>query len=213
MCVHVARVVAIRVLAACLGSYASKALIIDGHGLITLVERITSPLSPCPSKWGHQFLDLRRGALAVRRYPCIAQAGGRRKQYECTEGSSMYDNYKLCPDLRPADICIVVEQYADGKFERCFHLHVRKSRLPQRARAELLHTLVARFYGFTGMGFDLIVSCYLNTRAKEPPHEKHLELSKSYPEPGVLRHYCGDNTRAWCDIVISPMHFRTGLTM
>ena len=62
-------------------------------------------------------------------------------------------------DLRPADICIVVEQYADGKFERCFHLHVRKSRLPQRARAELLHTLVARFYG--SLVWDLIVSCLI----------------------------------------------------
>lgn len=125
----------------------------------------------------------------------------------------MYDNYKLCPDLRPAEICIVVEQYHDGKFERRFHRHVRKSRLPELSRGELLRALVARFHGGAGMGFDLIVSCYLNTRAKEPPHANDLEIVSAYPEPGVLRHYCGGNTHAWCDIVISPMYFRTGLTM
>src|SRR5437016_2464203 len=28
----------------------------------------------------------------------------------------MYENFKLCPDLRVSDVCLVVEQYSEGDF-------------------------------------------------------------------------------------------------
>ena len=94
----------------------------------------------------------------------------------------MYENYKLCPDLRPPDVCLVVEQYKEGRFETCFHTHVPKSRLSKDAMMELLRALVARFYGGTGMGFDSIVSCHLNTRGKNPLADNRLRIVTSYPE-------------------------------
>ena len=53
--------------------------------------------------------------------------------------------FKLCPDLQPSDVCLVVEQYRDGGYERRFHKHVPRDRLPDAARLDLLRALVARF--------------------------------------------------------------------
>jgi hypothetical protein len=46
--------------------------------------------------------------------------------------------FKLCPDLQPSDVCLVVEQYRDGGFERRFHKHVPRERLADPARLDLL---------------------------------------------------------------------------
>lgn len=60
---------------------------------------------------------------------------------------SMYENYKLCERLKPSDLCLVVEQYQEGKFLRKFHEHVPKSRLSEDARRSLLCALVMHFSG------------------------------------------------------------------
>jgi hypothetical protein len=120
----------------------------------------------------------------------------------------MYENFKLCHDLQPTDLCLVVEQYKGGVFERRFHKHVPNSRLSNDARIHLLKALVVRFYGESGMGAEHIVNCYLNPRGKSPPAAADLRIKTSYPEPGVLRCYCGGDTVAWSDQVIAKLKFR-----
>jgi hypothetical protein len=125
------------------------------------------------------------------------------------ERSNMYENYKLCSELEPSDRCLVVEQYVEGKFEQRFHQHVPKSRLSVDAVINLLRALVARFDGESGMSAEQIVSAYLNNRARTPPASAVLRIVTSYPEPGVIRYYCGANTKAWSDQVIAKQDFRT----
>jgi hypothetical protein len=43
-----------------------------------------------------------------------------------------YEKYKLCPTLKPRDVCIVLEQYEEGFFIRRFHKHVPASRISDR---------------------------------------------------------------------------------
>lgn len=119
----------------------------------------------------------------------------------------MYENYKLCERLKPSELCLVVEQYQEGKFLRKFHEHVPKSRLSEDARRSLLRALVMHF---SGMGAESIVHCHLNSRGRTPAFSNRLKLDVSYPEPGVLRTYCGANTKAWSDHVIDPTTFRGG---
>jgi hypothetical protein len=118
----------------------------------------------------------------------------------------MYENYKLCDELKPREICVVVEQYEQGKFIRQYHEHVPAFRLSNDARINLLRALVLRFSGFSA---ETIVRCHLNTRGKQPPaDEGHLRSAVSRPERGVLRSYCGTDTIAWSDQVIQPSDFR-----
>ena len=116
----------------------------------------------------------------------------------------MYETYKLCDRLKPSEICLVVEQYIKGIFIRKFHEHVPKSRLSHDARINLLRALVIHF---SGIGAETIVRCYLNKRGRAPEADNRLRIVTSYPEPGVLRAYCGSNTAAWSDQVIAPSKF------
>jgi len=118
------------------------------------------------------------------------------------------ENQKLCSELRPDELCIVLEQYHEGKFERQFHEHVPRSRLSAESKINLLRALVVRFYGFTGMGAEQIVRVHLNAKGKVPSRNVALRIHTSYPEPGVLRQYCGGDTAAWADEVIAPASFR-----
>jgi hypothetical protein len=120
----------------------------------------------------------------------------------------MYENHKLCSELRANELCIVLEQYHEGKFERQFHEHVPRSRLSAESKINLLRALVVRFYGFSGMGAEQIVRAYLNTKGKTPSKNIGLQIRTSYPEPGVLRHYCGGDTAAWADEVVLASSFR-----
>jgi hypothetical protein len=120
----------------------------------------------------------------------------------------MHEDHKLCSELRPNELCIVLEQYHEGKFERQFHEHVPRSRLSGEGKINLLRALVVRFYGFTGMGAEQIVRAHLNTKGKVPSQNATLQIHTSYPEPGVLRHYCGGDTAAWADEVVLPSSFR-----
>jgi hypothetical protein len=121
----------------------------------------------------------------------------------------MYEPYKLCCELKPSDWCFVIEQYVEGNFERQFHQHVPRSRLSVPVAMNLLQALVVRFDGRTGMGADQIVSAYLNKRGRTPSASVALRIITSYPEPGVIRRYCGANTKAWADQVIAKWDFRT----
>ena len=123
-------------------------------------------------------------------------------------GHSLYDNYKICDCLDIKDICIVVEQYRNGAFSREFHLHVPKFRLSDDSRTHLLKALVIRF---SKMNPDSIVSHYLNRRGTKP-HSENFNLQIAYPEPGVLRTYCGANTKAWYDQVVDKSQFRKTAT-
>ncbi len=111
----------------------------------------------------------------------------------------MYEHHKLCDRLKPSEICVVVEQYTEGIFIRKFHEHVPKSRLSIDARINLLRALVIHF---SGLGAETIVRCFLNKRGKTPAANDSLRIETSYPEPGVLRDYCGSNTVAWSDQVM-----------
>jgi hypothetical protein len=117
----------------------------------------------------------------------------------------MYERYKLCDHLKPSEVCLVVEQYTEGTFIRIFHQHVPKSRLSDDARRNLLRALVIRF---SGIGAETVVHCYLNERGLVPAADNSLKMDVSYPEPGVLRLYCGANTKAWSDQVIAKWKFR-----
>jgi hypothetical protein len=118
----------------------------------------------------------------------------------------MYENHKLCDHLKPSEICFVVEQYTKGMFTQEFHEHVPRSRMSKEARINLLRALVIYF---SPIGAEQIVHCYMNERSGKPARDTSLEIrATTHPEPGVLRHYCGGNTVAWCDMVIIPSQFR-----
>lgn len=121
---------------------------------------------------------------------------------------TIYDGYKPCADLKAGEFCLVVEQYSEGVVRRCEHLHLPRHRISKPSRVELLKALVCRFNGFSGLGFDLIVASYLNDRKGGTARQDPFRIEVSYPEPGVLRTYCGTNTRVWLDEVISVRHFR-----
>lgn len=117
----------------------------------------------------------------------------------------MYENHKLCPDLKASDICLVVERYENGPMVRVFHEHVPKYRLSNESRFFLLRALVTHF---SGMAPESIVAGYLNGRGKKPERRLVFQIQTEYPEAGVVRRYCGANTIAWSDEVISPGKFR-----
>jgi hypothetical protein len=86
--------------------------------------------------------------------------------------------------------------------------HVPAHRLSNDARTDLLFAMVIRFSGFSA---ETIVRCYLNKRGRTPPaDEGHLRCAVSYPEPGVMRCYCGTDTIAWSDQVNRKEVFRLG---
>jgi hypothetical protein len=120
----------------------------------------------------------------------------------------MRGHFKLCPDLHPDDVCLVVEQYREGDFERRFHKHVPRALLADRARAELLRALVGRFSDRTGLSAEQIVSAYLNAGVETPPPGNSFTIVTSHPEPGVVRSYCGSATVAWSDHVFARRQFR-----
>jgi hypothetical protein len=116
--------------------------------------------------------------------------------------------FKLCPDLQVSDVCLVVEQYRDGGYERRFHKHAPRERLTNAARLDLLRALVTRFSARTGSNAEQIVGSYLNANAESIPAPNHLTIVTSHPEPGVVRCYCGSATVAWSDHVFARKQFR-----
>jgi hypothetical protein len=117
----------------------------------------------------------------------------------------MYENYKLCSELREKQVCIVVHKYWEGSFEQLFHTHIPKQRLSQDNRMNTLRSLVVHY---SGTSPEMIVGCFINKQGKEPPHYPGFQVHVSYPEPGVLRTYCGTDVQAWCDVVTRGEAFR-----
>jgi hypothetical protein len=121
---------------------------------------------------------------------------------------NLHDNYKLCAELRPKKICLVLEQFTKDKFVRQYHEHVPAHRLSHDSLSNLLFAMVIRF---SGLDAETIVRCYLNDRDKKPSADKdHLRCAVSRPEPGVSRWYCGIDTIAWADQVVRASEFRLG---
>jgi hypothetical protein len=116
--------------------------------------------------------------------------------------------FKLCPDLQPSEVCLVVEQYRDGGYERRFHKHVPRERLVDAVRFDLLRALVARFSARIGPSAEQIVGSYLSANEDRIPPANDLTITTSHPEPGVLRCYCGSATVAWSDHVFARKQFR-----
>jgi hypothetical protein len=123
-----------------------------------------------------------------------------------TSNDSLYERHKLCETLTADYVCFVVEQYREGVFERKFHEHVRVSRTSAESRLAILRALIAHFLPINA---EQIIACHLNKRSGEPAYNSGLEIRHTcYAEPGVLRHYCGTNTMAWCDFVFLRREFR-----
>jgi hypothetical protein len=120
----------------------------------------------------------------------------------------MYERYKLCTELKPRECCLVLEQYHQGEFTQKYHRHFPRHRISETTMIEMLKAFVVRFYGFEGFGPDSIVAAYLNSRGKDPASRNPFQMQVTYPEPGVIRRYCGTNTKAWIDEVIVPSEFR-----
>ena len=116
----------------------------------------------------------------------------------------MYENFELCPGLKAKEMCIVVREYQDGQFYRRFHEHIPKHRISEEGLSAMLQALVLKFQNNEPM---TIMRSFLNTRGKEPSAYTFV-WQVTYPEPGVLRKYCGTNVCAWADQVIEPANFR-----
>ncbi|MBA3448339.1 MAG: hypothetical protein H0T56_12165 [Pseudaminobacter sp.] len=80
----------------------------------------------------------------------------------------MYEGYRLSSNLKPGFIELVVEKYSAGKQDRLFEALFPKSRISAEQATALLKALVCRFSGKTGLGFEQIVSAFLNKRGKKP---------------------------------------------
>jgi hypothetical protein len=52
---------------------------------------------------------------------------------------------------------------------------------------------------YSGAEAPSIVRSYLNDRGHEPPCDTRLRITVEYPEPGVIRKYCGGDVQAWID--------------
>ena len=116
----------------------------------------------------------------------------------------MYENFELCPDLKAKEMCIVVREYQEGQFYRRFHEHIPKHRISEENLSAMLQALVLKFQNNEPM---TIMRSFLNKRGKEPSAYTFM-WRVTYPEPGVLRKYCGTNVCAWADQVIAPSNFR-----
>lgn len=116
----------------------------------------------------------------------------------------VHDKYRLCETLKPKEYCIVVEQYKEGLFEQKFHEHVAAHRLSEESLQYLLPALVMKFEEMLPM---TIFRSHLSDRGKNPPRQTFM-WHVNYPEPGVLRKYCGTDTCAWADRVVSADKFR-----
>lgn len=112
-----------------------------------------------------------------------------------------------CDKLAASEICIIVEKQSDGGFVRHVHTHVPRHRLSEDARYNLLRALVMRY---SEADPEMIIRSYLNRRGANPAASVAFQIQVTYPEPGVIRHFCGAETpaRAWAEEVIAPEKFR-----
>jgi hypothetical protein len=129
----------------------------------------------------------------------LEQSGGR--------DLSIYSGFKLCPGLLPKQACFVLERYNEGMMERIVHEHVPALRISQAERVNLLRALVIGGTQRSDDELQSIIGYYLNSRGRSP-ERRPMPIRTEYPEVGVFRTYCGTNTIAWCDAVVSASNFR-----
>jgi hypothetical protein len=116
-----------------------------------------------------------------------------------------YSRFQLCNDMEPKEKCFRLRRYNQGVFEDVFHEHVLKHRISLDRGIEMMKALVLRHGEFAAL---YILRCYLNSRGRDP-EAYHFQINIKYPEPGVIRRYCGSyNVQAWMDEVIVPGKFR-----
>ncbi|SRR5712692_290184 len=117
----------------------------------------------------------------------------------------MYSHFLLCKDIEPKQKCFRLRRYNQGVFDDVFHEHVPEHRISLDRGIEMMKALVLRHGEFAA---PYILRCYLNSRGRDP-EAYHFQINIDYPEPGVIRRYCGSyNVQAWMDEVIVPGKFR-----
>jgi len=120
----------------------------------------------------------------------------------------MHEGWMVCKTLELKYKCFKLVQYHNGGFVEEFHQHVPARRISSDKAGYFLRARVCRFYGRTGMNAERMLSNFLNKRSKDPQAGDDFIWHTVSPESGVIRHYCGTNTKAWVDEVISPSKFR-----
>ena len=124
-----------------------------------------------------------------------------------SDASDIYESYKLCAELKPKEVCVVLERCESGGYARLVHAHVPYRRISNDRRLELLRALILGAKRSADDELSSIISYFLNDRGRSP-ERRSLPVHVAYPEPGVLRTYCGTNLIAWSDQVVLPDEFR-----
>jgi hypothetical protein len=121
----------------------------------------------------------------------------------------IYTGFQPCPTLLPKMKCIRLRRYNHGQgdpFTELFHEHFPGYRMSEDASTEMMKALVLRYEEVEA---PHILRCYLNKRGHDPKSSSDLfTITVEYPEPGVMRKYCGTDIQAWIDTVIDPKGFR-----
>ena len=117
----------------------------------------------------------------------------------------MYSAVQLCNDLKPKQRCFRLQKYNEGAFDEIFHEHIPRHRISAANARELMKALVLRYEEAHA---EHILRSYLNSRGQSPAASNPFQIVVEYPEPGVIRTYCGTNVKAWMDEVIVPGDFR-----
>jgi hypothetical protein len=120
----------------------------------------------------------------------------------------MYSGFQICGALKPKVKCIRLRKYNAGQgnpYTELFHEHVPEHRISEDNAVEMMKAMVLRYQKAPA---SYIMCCYLNNRGKEPASCNPFQIVVDYPEPGVVRKYCGTDFQAWVDTVIAPRQFR-----
>jgi hypothetical protein len=118
-----------------------------------------------------------------------------------------HSNFEICLDLKFGEKCIVLQRYSRDCHKRLVHEHVPSKRLSKNITINLLKSLVIGSVRRSDDEIASIVGYFVNDRGRKPAR-RVLPITCEYPEPGVLRTYCGTNIMAWCDEVVSKGDFR-----
>lgn len=122
--------------------------------------------------------------------------------------SAIHENFELCPDLIPGQVCFRTKIYQGGIYSDLFHDHIPAYRISQDGALEVLRSLIASYSNWSG---GYILQSTLNKRGNDPACYPGFVHHTSYPCPGVMRRYTSSgNTIAWFDKVISTSAFTSG---
>ena len=117
----------------------------------------------------------------------------------------MYSGFQLCHDLQPKQRCFRLREYNQGTFDDVFHEHIPAHRISKDNAIQMMKSLVLRYENAHA---ERILRSYLNSRGRNPAACDPFQIGVEYPEPGVMRTYCGTNVQAWMDEVLVPGDFR-----